>query len=191
MYTMDSPQRVCESADINTLRAELQAYLKEEEKKHTKRAKNNGQKSCQRCGFCCLTQPCVPAPYEFGRIAEYLELTPQELASKYAVVNEQDGKLYLMWARETQEDVLGKMLPYYRTYDKGYCIFFDKKKHLCKIHEVVPKTARKTKCWKKKKEEVNVFWSLEQVKEVLPGFGLNQGSLYVVDKDGNVDLLYV
>ena len=79
--------------DIITLRTELPAYLAEEERKHSERARNNGQKSCQRCGFCCLKQPCTPTPSEFSAVADYLNITPKELASKYTVVTEDDGDL--------------------------------------------------------------------------------------------------
>lgn len=186
MYTMNNPLYVPEGIDIDTLRAEASKYLTRENNKHTSRAKNRGRKNCQRCGFCCLTQPCVPAPDEFKAIADYLNITPQELASKYTVVNECRDGFYLLWARETQIDMLGQYIPYYRTYDRGYCIFFNKRNHSCRIHEVRPRSAKDTKCWKKKIKERKLTWTSEQIKAVLPDFNLNIGELLVVNESGKI-----
>jgi Fe-S-cluster containining protein len=177
--------------DINTRIKDYNAYLAEEEKKHSQRARNNGLKSCQRCGFCCLKQPCVPSSSEFSAVADYLNTPPKELASKYAVINEEKNGFYLLWARETQIDITGQCLPYYRTYDRGYCIFFNKEDHTCKIHKVRPKTAKDTKCWKNKITECEAIWSTEQINSVLPGFNPNSGDLYVVNKNGTVSLLRI
>jgi len=190
MYIMNNPLRMRAGVDINIRRTEAFAYLAEEEKKHTKRARNNGKKSCQRCGFCCLKQPCVPTPSEFNAVADYLNITPRELASKYAVVNEEKGGFYLLWARETQTDLLGQCLPYYRTFDRGYCIFFNKENHACKIHEVRPKMAKDTECWRKT-TAYEPHWTTEQIKAVLPDFNPDKADLYVVNKDGTVSLLHL
>ena len=191
MYTMNSPLRMHAGIDINTRRMEAQAYLAEEEKKHSQRARNNGRKSCQRCGFCCLSQPCVPTPSEFNATADYLNITPRELARKYTVVNEEKDGFYLLWARETQTDILGQWLPYYRTYDRGYCIFFNKENHACKIHEVRPKIAKDTKCWKEKITPRKAIWTMEQIKAMLPDFNPNGGDLYVANKNGTISLLRI
>jgi len=61
-YVMNSPLRMPEGSDVNTMKAEASAYLQSENRKHTTRAKNIGRKNCQRCGYCCLLQPRVPAP---------------------------------------------------------------------------------------------------------------------------------
>ena len=191
MYTMNNPLRMRGGIDIDTRRAEHDAYMAEEEKKHSQRARNNGQKSCQLCGFCCLKQPCVPAPGEFNAVAEYLDITPAELASSYAVVNEEKEGFYLLWARETQADLLGQCLPYYRTYDRGYCVFFNKEAHTCRIHQVRPKTAKETKCWRDKITPCTAIWTVEQIQSVLPHFNPDSGDLYVVNKNGTVSLLRI
>jgi Fe-S-cluster containining protein len=190
MYTMNNPQSIPEGIDIETLRAEASKYLTSENGRHIRRAKNSGRKNCQRCGFCCLAQPCVPRPDEFTSIADYLNITPQELASKYAVINECKDGFYLLWARETQTDMLGQYIPYYRTYDKGYCIFFNKKNHGCRIHEVRPISAKDTKCWKRKIKERKLTWTTEQIKAVLPDFNLNIGELPVVSESGEVTSVF-
>jgi Fe-S-cluster containining protein len=177
--------------DVSIRRAEHRAFMAEEEEKHHDRARNNGLKSCQRCGFCCLKQPCVPSPGEFNAVADYLGITPRELASEYAVVNEEKNGFYLLWARETQMDIVGRALPYYRTYDRGYCVFFDKENHACKIHQARPKTAKDTKCWKDKTGPSGVHWSTDQIKALLPDFNPNAGDLYVVNRNGTVSLLRI
>jgi len=191
MYTMNNPQRIIAGIGINTLRAGINAYLVEENRKHINRARNNGRKSCQRCGFCCLKQPCVPSPSEFNAVADYLNITPMELASKYAVVNEAKEGFYLLWARETQTDLLGQYLPYYRTYDRGYCIFFNKKNHGCLIHEVRPKSAKGTKCWIRKAKECKATWTVEKIKAVLPDFNQEIAGTYIVNEGGMVSLIHL
>ena len=178
---MNNPKRISSGIDINTLRSEINTYLKEENTKHSIRARNTGRKSCQRCGFCCLKQPCVPAPNEFASIADYLNITTRELASKYTVVNVDNGAFYLLWARETQTDLLGKPLPYFRTYDRGYCTFFDEKSHGCKIHEVRPKSAKVTKCWKRKPDKYEPHWTIDEIRTVLPDFDPYIAALQISD----------
>lgn len=188
-YTMNNPIAMRRDADITTMRKNLESYLAEEKRKHVKRAYNSGHKSCQGCGFCCLTQSCVPTPKEFNIVAEYLNLTPQELASQYAVVNVDTDGFYLLWARETQKDILGEILPIYRTYDRGYCTFFDKVTHGCKIHDVRPYSAYQTRCWEKEKEEFDGSWTIEQIFDVLPDFNPDIGKLCVIDESGNICML--
>jgi Fe-S-cluster containining protein len=188
---MNTPQRMYAGVDINTRRTDHHLYLAQEENKHLKRARNVGKKDCQQCGFCCLKQPCVPTPYEFARIADYLKTTPRELAENYAVVNECKDGFYILWARETQTDVLGQCLPYYRTFDKGYCMFFNKNDHTCEIHPVRPRTAQETECWKNRQPSYGAAWTTEQIRSLLPGFNPNSGDLYVVNSEGAVNLLRV
>ncbi|WP_278812937.1 YkgJ family cysteine cluster protein [Dehalococcoides mccartyi] len=176
--------------DIGTLKLELKDYLIQEEKKH-KGNLTGVQKDCKQCGFCCLRQPCVPTPSEFNNIASYLHMTPLELASRYAVVNESEKGLYMLWARETQADVVGKFLPFHRTYDRGYCIFFNKNMHACMIHDVRPRTAKDTKCWEKKKKDFNAVWTVEQVRAVVPNFNPYDGGMYVVDQNGKVAMVFI
>ncbi|MFA5438936.1 MULTISPECIES: YkgJ family cysteine cluster protein [Dehalococcoides] len=187
---MNKPLRMDRGIDIGILKSELKKYLTEEEHKH----KGNivgSQKVCKQCGFCCLRQPCVPTPNEFNKVASYLNMTPLELASRYAVVNESEKGFYMLWARETQADMVGKYLPFHRTYDRGYCIFFDKDIHACMIHDVRPRTAKDTKCWEKKKKDFNANWTLEQVRAVLPNFNPDCGGLYVVNQNGKLEMVYI
>ena len=180
MYYMDQPIRAIQSdIPIEIKRQALRRYMAEEERKHKRNGANSGQKSCQRCGFCCLRQPCVPTPDEFPIIARYLKLTPQELFKKYCVVSEDSQYgFFVMWARGVQDDMLGKYLPSYRTFDVDYCMFYDRDKRLCRIHEVVPQSAKVTECWKKKQTIFRVSWSVEQIKEIYPDFDPNQSDLY-------------
>jgi len=131
-----------------------------------------GKKHCLKCGFCCLRRPCVPTPEEFKVIAAFLRLTPQELAQQYAVVDERLGKYHILWANEAQTDVLGTLLSPQRTWDKGYCLFFDRKTANCRIWPVRPLTAKVTKCWVEKSPSCDSTdsWSLEQIQELLPNF---------------------
>ncbi|XUX01091.1 MAG: YkgJ family cysteine cluster protein [Dehalogenimonas sp.] len=172
---MNYPQQMNYCLDVNTLRQKHQKYLLEEEAQHSNRAKGVGLGSCQQCGFCCLSQPCVPHPDEFGKIAEYLGITQGELAHKYTVVNEDKRGYYLLWTRETQDDVAGKYIPFYRTYDHGYCVFFDKSSHSCKIHAVRPQSAKDTRCWEYEKKEWDCIWQVNQIQLLLPDFDPDGG----------------
>ena len=104
---------------------------------------------CQQCGFCCLRKPCIPTPEELMNVAGYLGLTPARLVETKMVIDVRvDGGIYYpIWAQETQLDLLGKFLPYYRTYDFGYCIMFSRETGACLIHSVRPKAARTAHCW--------------------------------------------
>jgi len=158
----------------------LMQFMAEEERKH-KRSGANNQKSCQRCGFCCLRQPCVPTPKEFKEIAAYFKMSPQQFFKESAVVSQDISNgfsFFVMWARETQEDFAGSFLPDYRTFDIGYCIFYDKLKRACIMHEVVPQSAKQTKCWEKKQKPFNITWTVEDIKEIYPDFDPNQSDLY-------------
>jgi len=180
MYYMNQPIRAIDSdTPIEVKRAALKKYMAEEERKHKRNGANHGQKSCQRCGFCCLRQPCVPSSEEFPQIAKYLGISPQELFKQYCVVSEDVNEgFFVMWARGIQSDVVGKYLPPFRTFDVDYCVFYDKERRLCRIHEVVPQTAKVTKCWQKKQQVCRVSWSVSQIREIYPEFDPNQSSLY-------------
>ena len=102
---------------------------------------------CQRCGWCCLRMPCIATPDELVYIARYLELSVRELIKTKMVIDLSLGRVYPKWAKESQLDMAGKMLPYNRTYDRGYCIMFDRKTHDCLIQKVKPHTAVICRCW--------------------------------------------
>ncbi|MEN8613686.1 YkgJ family cysteine cluster protein [Dehalogenimonas sp. THU2] len=156
------------------MKAESVAQFAEEQKKHNM-AKNSGSTSCQQCGYCCLQQPCVPEPGEFEAIARFLGMEPAELAQKYTVVNEDKKGYFLLWIRETQGDIAGKYIPYYRTYDRGYCVFFDKENHECKIHSVRPKSAKSSVCWENPTITYNGIWPVHEIQKLLPDFDPNGG----------------
>ncbi len=175
MYTMNNPIRMHCRDDVDALRTEHAVYLAEENSKLPQRARNSGQTYCQQCGYCCLQQPCVPHPNEFNAIARYLNINPRELARKYTVINEDKGGYYLLWARETQNDIVGQYMPFYRSYDRGYCVFFDKENHTCKIHGARPKSAKDTECWKNTAVAYDGIWPIEQIQMLLPDFDPNGG----------------
>jgi Fe-S-cluster containining protein len=58
------------------------------------------------------------------------------------VINTADCKTYfLRWAKHGEEDIVGKMIPPARTFDRGYCILFDLSEKSCLIHPVRPQEA--------------------------------------------------
>jgi Fe-S-cluster containining protein len=92
---------------------------------------------------------------EFYKIADFLKLTPEKTLKKYFVVDalgEGDSK-FVFPAKSTQLDITGTYVPWDRTYDEGYCCFYDEKKFECKIYPVRPVTARNVECWVKDSEE--------------------------------------
>jgi len=58
-------------------------------------------------------------------------------------------------AKDIQTDITGTFVEWRRTYDEGYCIFYDKTKKLCKIYAVRPKDADDTYCWKENNGSVD------------------------------------
>lgn len=123
-------------------------WLGEERELHNT-ADQQGKAECQQCGWCCLKRPCTPTPDELERIAEYLGMSPGELIRTKCVVDQfaKGGRFYVLWAKETQLDLLGQYVPCSRTYDQGYCVFFNRETHNCRIHEVRPESARSYECW--------------------------------------------
>jgi Fe-S-cluster containining protein len=132
-------------------------YLEREKYRHNS-AEKLGKKECQKCGFCCLQRPCNPTVEEFYKIAEFLKMTPEKCAKKYFVIDSfsTGGIKFLFAAKTEQLDITGKYISYDRTYDKGYCVFFNKKKG-CKLQSVKPEQAKKLKCWKGDEEKGNPY----------------------------------
>jgi len=147
-------------------------FLEKERLLH-KTARDTGLTECQHCGYCCLRRSCIPLPKEMPAIAKYLGLSPHELARQHMVADIHIGNYCLLWALEIQLDLTGKLLPYNRTYDRGYCHFFDRKTHLCLIYPVRPKSAIDIECWnnsKASKVEPWAKWNIDLVKQFLPDF---------------------
>ena len=157
------------------LNLENHEWLQDERPKHNT-ADRLGKKECQMCGFCCLRRTCTPSLKEFKEIANFLEILPKELARKYSVVDTDDkGSLHIKWANEAQLDLTGTFLSCHRTYDKGYCIFFNKKTHQCKIYLVRPKTAKTCECWSGHGVETKTpKWSKRSILELLPKIQLDE-----------------
>ena len=142
-----------------SLRDEYASWLKSLE---GKRAKDLGKTECQRCGYCCACRPCIPTPDELRTIVKFLTIGVKEAVKKYFVIDalEEEGTKFLFPAKETQIDLCGRYVPWRRTYDKGFCIFFNKQTHECKIWPVRPKCAQTFECWT---EDVNGEEELKQV----------------------------
>ncbi|AOV99957.1 YkgJ family cysteine cluster protein [Dehalococcoides mccartyi] len=137
-----------EKAYWKSLAREYEAHLADMAKKHPTAAML-GVKTCVRCGQCCYTYVCIPRPEELPAVADYLHISVSELISKYMVADTEDCRtFFLRWAKHGEEDITGGRIPPIRTYDHGYCIFFDEKAGSCLIHPVRPQEARYVKCWK-------------------------------------------
>lgn len=151
-------------------------FLDEERKKHGT-ADLLGKKECQRCGFCCLCMSCIPTPDELEVIAEYLGLTVRDTLKSKMVIDVGKGySHYPKRAREHQEDMVGRLLPYNRTWDRGYCIFFDRRTHDCLIYDVRPEAARITECWINSDHKFDPvdYWSKEKLLELCPELDLGE-----------------
>ncbi|MFN3921569.1 MAG: YkgJ family cysteine cluster protein [Caldimicrobium sp.] len=78
---------------------------------------------CKRCGACCQGESTVSlSDKEIERIANFLHLTIEEFIQKYILFK-------------------GNKRKEMRTKD-GYCIFFDKRERICKIHPVKPERCK-------------------------------------------------
>ena len=121
------------------------AWLK---KLQGKRALDLKKEECLKCGYCCGMRPCIPTPEELKEIAKFLKMKVNEMVEKYFVCDSYDWmNKFIFPAKETQLDITGTFIDSDRTYDTGYCVFFDKKKKECKIYPVRPQHARETDCW--------------------------------------------
>lgn len=131
---------------------------------------------CVRCGQCCYAYPCIPKPEELPAVAGYLHISVDELVSKYMVADTQNCKtFFLRWAKQGQEDVTGKRIPPLRTFDRGYCIFFDEESKTCRIHPVRPKEAKYIKCWEKGNGHDRTKWGIsgwskDDIYKLIPNF---------------------
>ncbi|MEQ4490286.1 MAG: YkgJ family cysteine cluster protein [Dehalococcoides mccartyi] len=142
------------------LTAEYEAYCQQQMDNHFMAAKFNF-KSCQRCGYCCLCYPCIPRPDEIAPAARYLEMTISDFVNKYMVADTADCQIFfLRWAKEGQEDITGARIPPWRTYDRGYCVLFDKGKKSCRIHPVRPSEAKLIKCWDNRQSRDKKLWGM-------------------------------
>jgi len=119
-----------------------------------KPAELQGKTECVKCGYCCHQRACIPTPFEFLNICEFLELTPEEAFKKYFVIDYygglfspiNDSTKFIFPAAKDQTP--GKLLTDDETFTTVGCIFLDENNH-CKIYKVRPQTARKMECWVK------------------------------------------
>jgi Fe-S-cluster containining protein len=114
-----------------------------------KRATDLKKEECTKCGYCCAMRPCIPTPKELKEISKFLKMKTNEMIKKYFVCDSFNwcGPRFIFPAKESQLDITGTYIDSSRTYDKGYCVFFDKKKKECKIYSVRPKHAKESSCW--------------------------------------------
>ena len=139
-------------------------------------AKNLRLNQCQRCGYCCLGVSCVPKPDEVESIANFLELSTDELFKHYMMIDKfDDSNYFLRFANENQQDITGTYLPKERWFDRGYCILYDKKNRICRIYPVRPSEARDWKCWDIKPTYIKAasIWKPKDIYKILPHFHTN------------------
>ena len=106
-----------------------------------------GKTECVRCGLCCARRPCIPTPDELRAIAEFLGMGLEEAVKTYFVGDRLRDVELIFPAKHTQKDVVGEFISARRTFDEGYCIFFDEEERTCTIHAVKPTSAKDYKCW--------------------------------------------
>lgn len=150
------------------------------------RAIELGKKECVRCGICCLRRPCIPTPSEIKNIAKYLNIDLKKMVRKYFVGEQTNysNTVYIFPANKKQKDITGKLTSVDRSWDTDFCIFYDKKKRICKIYSVRPKMAKTMKCWIKSKEKngdreidrILDLWAKEKNK-LTSIYGLDEESL--------------
>lgn len=137
------------------------------------RASDKHENKCLQCGFCCATRPCIPTPEELQNIADYLKLDVKEAVKKYFIGDQIGGTSIniIFPAKKTQTDVTGTFIDAIRTYDIGYCVFFDESRKECQINPVKPKSAKLIYCWKE--DEIEPESILELWKNVdIESFGV-------------------
>jgi len=136
-------------------------------------AKNLRLKNCQQCGYCCLGVTCVPKPDEIESIADFLELSTDELIKQYMLIDKfDDSNYFLRFANEKQQDITGTYLPKERWFDRGYCILYDKRNRACRIYCMRPFEARDWNCWDVKPVYIKAtnIWKPEDIYKLLPHF---------------------
>jgi Fe-S-cluster containining protein len=110
-------------------------------------AHDKNEKECIKCGFCCWQRPCYLDKEDVKNIANFLNITEEDLFETYLCVDEIKNKLILLPIRHQQKNWAGEYLPSERTFDCDTpCIFNDEKTNLCKIHEVKPVGGRSMFC---------------------------------------------
>jgi len=142
----------------------IEASRLDELEQKLKSARVRGENKCVKCGFCCHKRTCIPTPDELKKIAEFLNLTPKELISKFFAIDCQSfsDDYYVKPVGINIKDLVGKFIPSDRTFNEGKCIFLGKDNN-CKIYPVRPKSAKLQKCWEENKEKADVsdvlsFW---------------------------------
>lgn len=147
-------------------------YLHQQQTAH-KRACDLGVTHCVQCGYCCLFKPCTLLPNEVKPIADFLGLSIKKLIKTYLVIDKcNKSNHFLRVARETQMDLLGRFVPWDRTYDKGYCCFFDQETHNCKIYPVRPTEAKHLECWTGHSQDIASAykWKKEDILKFIRNF---------------------
>jgi len=142
--------------------------------KASETAEKLGLTECNRCGFCCARRPCIPTPDELKIIADYLGMDVKDMIAKYFVADRLGGKSteFIFPAKKSQLDITGTFIEWDRTYDTGYCVFYDEEKRECKIYEVRPQNARDTNCWESKDSTDKTLEKWEDVD--LEDFGIRE-----------------
>lgn len=139
--------------------------------KQFKTAKDLGADHCVCCGFCCHRRSCIPTPDELLAVAEFLKMTVVDLIKTYYCVDERSGVYFVKPAGANQKDLLGKYIPWRRTFNEGACIFL-KDDNKCAIWPVRPESARGTRCWDDDGEDywppLMQAWSNKKLAEVYP-----------------------
>jgi Fe-S-cluster containining protein len=154
-------------------------YLKQAEKILLP-ASTRGIGECCQCGYCCLGMTCIPKPDEINSIAVFLNLEVNTLINRYMIVDKfADSAFFLRWAKESQLDILGTLLPETRRYDTGYCILFDNKSKECRIYSKRPEEAKEFKCWDMKPaytmNSAALSWQSNDIMKLIPDFDINSG----------------
>ncbi len=102
---------------------------------------------CRRCGECCRGESTVSlSPEEVRRLAHFLGLSEEEFRRKYLV-----EKKYRLEMRTV----------------KGYCIFFDRKERLCRVHPVKPERCKE---WPLHPSILKYGESFEIIRSTCPGW---------------------
>lgn len=149
------------------------------------RAVDVGASECQMCGHCCAYRPCIPTPAELRKIAKFLKMPVKEAVKKYFVLDRlpNPNNPFLFPAKTTQQDLTGHGVPSYRTFDKGYCVFFDKETG-CKIYPVLPYMAKNSYCWKDNGKSDLTTPAVSSWKDIdLSKFGITSENIAELDYD--------
>lgn len=109
---------------------------------------------CKKCGRCCCKMPCGLIPEDLGIIANYLNISVDELIDKYMVVDyhsaeEEDGGILYYIAPRRKDDDCFKIAEYGWAFSKVPCIFLENKENgdrICSIHLVKPYGGRISTC---------------------------------------------